>query len=210
MLKKGLLWPTAMPPSPEGSETLSVVPQNGDTPTAMGVHTHRHRHSPTQAFTGKTSPPPTTGLPKNPQVPVGASSYRLRIGPVGAKLDGHGVEDAQLPRHLMHPPQGPLLIRVCKLHHQAGRGALGQGEDGDDGGVPAVPPKHLLAAGRDPLARSGCSILSPGDTARLGSSSQRSMRGLIIAGFSPWRRLPDLCFLSPPHSSFTIMTFGIN
>lgn len=70
---------------------------------------------------GQTRPPTHGGLPK-PLVCTNA--YRLRVGPVGAELDGHGVEDAQLPRHLMHPPQGPLLIRVCKLHHQAGRGTL--------------------------------------------------------------------------------------
>lgn len=100
----------------------SVVPLNGDTPTLTGIRTHLALVQSHAGFHGQNQPPhpQTTGLPKNPQVLAGTSSYRLRIGPVGAELDGHGVEDAQLPRHLMHPPQGPLLICVRKLHHQAG------------------------------------------------------------------------------------------
>lgn len=49
----------------------------------------------------------------------------MRVGAIGPKLDGHGAEDAELARHLMHPTQGPLLVRVGKLHHQAGGRALG-------------------------------------------------------------------------------------
>ena len=49
----------------------------------------------------------------------------MRVGAIGPKLDGHGAEDAELARHLMHPTQGPLLVRVGKLHHQAGGRPLG-------------------------------------------------------------------------------------
>lgn len=128
----------------------SVVPLNGDPPTLTGIRTHWHWYKLTQAFTGKTNPPPLAGLPQNPQVPVGASSYRLRIGPVGAKLDGHGVEDAQLPCHLMHPPQGPLLIRVRKLHYQAGRGTLRQGEEGAEQQDPGNAPEMSPCSGEGP------------------------------------------------------------
>lgn len=48
----------------------------------------------------------------------------MRVGAVGPELDGHGTEDAELAGHLVHPPQSSLLIRVCKLDHQAGRGPL--------------------------------------------------------------------------------------
>lgn len=86
---------------------------------STGIHQPCQASTPpgTGAFMGQTTPP-THGAPPKP--PVCTRSYRLRVGPVGTELDGHGVEDAQLPCHLMHPPQGPLLICVCKLHHQAG------------------------------------------------------------------------------------------
>lgn len=48
----------------------------------------------------------------------------LRVRSVGAELQGHGVEDAHLTRHLLHAADGALLICVGELHHQAGRGAL--------------------------------------------------------------------------------------
>lgn len=48
----------------------------------------------------------------------------MRVGAIGPKLDGHGTEDAELARHLVHPTQGPLLIGVRKLDHQTGRGTL--------------------------------------------------------------------------------------
>ena len=48
----------------------------------------------------------------------------LRVGSVGAELQGHGVKDAHLTSHLLHAPDGALLISVCKLHHQTGGGAL--------------------------------------------------------------------------------------
>jgi len=123
----GPLRPTATPPSPGGpDEALCGVPKWGYAnpdrhlrPLAL-VQSHA-------GFRGQNQPPLSHGAPHKPQLLAAGSSYRLRIGPVGTKLDGHGVEDAQLPRHLMHPPQGPLLIRVRKLHHQAGRGTLGQG-----------------------------------------------------------------------------------
>lgn len=48
----------------------------------------------------------------------------MRVGAVGPELDGHGTEDTELAGHLVHPPQSSLLIRVCKLDHQTGRGPL--------------------------------------------------------------------------------------
>lgn len=42
------------------------------------------------------------------------------VGSVGPELDGHGAEDAKLACHLVHPAQGPLFIRVGKLHYKAG------------------------------------------------------------------------------------------
>lgn len=124
MLNMGPLNPTTTLSC--GQEALHL-PLNRDTPALPGIHTPWH-----WCFLGPPKPPGCT------------SSYRLRVGPVGTELDGHGVEDAQLPCHLMHPPQGPLLIRVCKLHHQAGRGALRWGEDGADGGSTAMPQSVYL------------------------------------------------------------------
>lgn len=49
---------------------------------------------------------------------------RLRVGIVGGEIEGHGAEDAELGGHLLHPPQPPLLLCVCKLHHQTGRRPL--------------------------------------------------------------------------------------
>lgn len=51
-------------------------------------------------------------------------TYCLCIGAIGSKLDGHGVEHAHLPRHLLHAPHCTLLVRIRKLHHQAWRGSL--------------------------------------------------------------------------------------
>lgn len=51
-------------------------------------------------------------------------SHRLGVGVVGPEVEGHGTDDPQLRRHLLHPPEPPLLLRICELHHQAGRGAL--------------------------------------------------------------------------------------
>lgn len=42
---------------------------------------------------------------------------RLRVGVVGREVEGHRAEDAELGGHLLHPPQSPLLLCVCKLHH---------------------------------------------------------------------------------------------
>ena len=48
------------------------------------------------------------------------------VGAVRPKGQGHsGVEDAELPHHLLHAAYGALLIGVGELHHQAGGGALG-------------------------------------------------------------------------------------
>lgn len=44
----------------------------------------------------------------------------LRVGSVGSKLQGHGVEDAHLTSHLLHAADGALLVRVGELHHQTG------------------------------------------------------------------------------------------
>lgn len=44
----------------------------------------------------------------------------MRVGAIGPKLDGHGTENAELARHLVHSAQGPFLIGVCELHHQTG------------------------------------------------------------------------------------------
>lgn len=57
-------------------------------------------------------------------LPRRAETYSMRVGAIGPKLDGHGTEDAELACHLVHSAQGPLLIGVCKLDHQTGRGTL--------------------------------------------------------------------------------------
>lgn len=57
-------------------------------------------------------------------LPRRAETYSMRVGAIGPKLDGHGTEDAELARHLVHPAQGPLFISVCKLDHQTRRGTL--------------------------------------------------------------------------------------
>lgn len=57
-------------------------------------------------------------------LPRRAETYSMRVGAIGPELDGHGTEDAELARHLVHPAQGPLLIGVCKFDHQTGRGTL--------------------------------------------------------------------------------------
>lgn len=47
------------------------------------------------------------------------------VAAVGAEGQGDGrVKDAELAHHLLHAPDGALLVRVSKLDHQAGRGAL--------------------------------------------------------------------------------------
>jgi len=57
-------------------------------------------------------------------LPRRAETYSMRVGAIGPKLDGHGTEDAELARHLVHPAQGPLFISVCEFDHQTGRGTL--------------------------------------------------------------------------------------
>lgn len=57
-------------------------------------------------------------------LPRRAETYSMRVGAIGPKLDRHWTEDAELTRHLVHSAQGSLFICVCKLDHQAGRGAL--------------------------------------------------------------------------------------
>lgn len=56
----------------------------------------------------------------------GDGAHGLGVGAVGSKLEGDGAEHAQLGGHLLHPAQASLLLRVGKLHHQAGRGTLGR------------------------------------------------------------------------------------
>lgn len=51
-------------------------------------------------------------------------AHGLCVGVVSPKVQGHGTDDPQLRGHLLHPPQSPLLLRIGKLDHQAGRGAL--------------------------------------------------------------------------------------
>lgn len=51
-------------------------------------------------------------------------TYCLCVGAIRSKLDGHGVEHAHLSCHLLHASHCTLLIRICKLHHQAWRGSL--------------------------------------------------------------------------------------
>lgn len=48
----------------------------------------------------------------------------LRVGIVGWEVESHGAEDAELGGHLLHPPQSPLLLCVCKLHHKTRRSSL--------------------------------------------------------------------------------------
>lgn len=68
----------------------------------------------------------------------------MRVGAIGPKLDGHGTEDAELARHLVHPTQSSLFICVCKLDHQTGRGTL-QGHDSTQHKVSERSP--LLVSG---------------------------------------------------------------
>lgn len=49
---------------------------------------------------------------------------RLCVGIVGREVESHGAEDAELGGHLLHPPQSPLLLCVCKLHHKTRRSSL--------------------------------------------------------------------------------------
>lgn len=52
-------------------------------------------------------------------------THSLGVGTVRAEGQGEGWrQDAQLAHHLLHAPQCPLLVRVGKLDHQAGGGAL--------------------------------------------------------------------------------------
>lgn len=53
-------------------------------------------------------------------LPRRAETYSMRVGAIGPKLDGHGTENAELARHLVHSAQGPFFIGVCELHHQTG------------------------------------------------------------------------------------------
>jgi len=55
---------------------------------------------------------------------AGVYTYCLCIGAICSKLDGHGVEHAHLSCHLLHASHCTLLVCICKLHHQAGRGSL--------------------------------------------------------------------------------------
>jgi len=50
--------------------------------------------------------------------------HGLCVGIVGTEVQGHGADDSQLRGHLLHPPKPSLLLRICKLNHQAGRGTL--------------------------------------------------------------------------------------
>lgn len=65
------------------------------------------------------------GAPKPP--PICAPTYCLSVGAVGPEGDGHGVEHAHLASHLLHPPHRALLVSVCELDHQTGRGSLQPG-----------------------------------------------------------------------------------
>lgn len=54
-------------------------------------------------------------------------THRVCVGAVCAEGQGNGrIEDAELADHLLHAADGALLVRVCKLDHQAGRGTLGE------------------------------------------------------------------------------------
>lgn len=50
--------------------------------------------------------------------------HGLRVGVVGPEVQGHGTDDSKLGGHLLHPSEPSLFLRICKLYHQAGRGAL--------------------------------------------------------------------------------------
>ena len=50
--------------------------------------------------------------------------HGLCVGVVRPEVQGHGTDDTQLRGHLLHPPEPSLLLRIGKLNHQAGRGAL--------------------------------------------------------------------------------------
>lgn len=57
----------------------------------------------------------------------GVGTHRVCVGAVCAEGQGDGrIEDAELADHLLHAADGALLVRVCKLDHQAGRGTLGE------------------------------------------------------------------------------------
>lgn len=86
-------------------------------------------------------------------LPRRAETYSMRVGAIGPKLDGHGTEDAELARHLVHPTQSSLLIRVCKLDHQTGRGTL-QGHDSTH---------HKVSERRSPLLVSVVFFFRDGD-----------------------------------------------
>lgn len=57
---------------------------------------------------------------RGPAQAPGVSAHGLGVGAVGSKLQGDGAEHAQLGSHLLHAAETSLLLRVGKLHHQAG------------------------------------------------------------------------------------------
>ena len=67
------------------------------------------------------APLPTRGLGTGGWVRTPeADAHGLGVGAVGAKLESDGAEHAQLGGHLLHSAETALLLRVGKLHHQAG------------------------------------------------------------------------------------------
>lgn len=80
---------------------------------------------------------------------VAGSAHGLGVGAVGSELEGDGAEHAQLGGHLLHSAETSLLLRVSKLHHQAGRGTLGTGPpcgQRDRVGVFLPQSPHVLAS----------------------------------------------------------------
>lgn len=50
-----------------------------------------------------------------------AGTHRMCVGAVGAEGQSDGrVKDAELAHHLLHAPNGALLVCVSKLDHQTG------------------------------------------------------------------------------------------
>lgn len=60
-------------------------------------------------------------------------THRMCIAAVGAEGQRDGrVKDAELSHHLLHAPDGALLVCVSKFYYQTGRGTLKEDTNGED------------------------------------------------------------------------------
>lgn len=88
------------------------------------------------------APAPLPGTPACTPHARRPGTYRRGVGAAGPERQWRWVEGAQLARHLLHPPQRALPVRVRQLDHEAGRGALGRA-----GEAAVTGPDPVLALG---------------------------------------------------------------